>query len=88
PPSPTYVPDPMKLEHRVTVYVLKPVEDREEDPIDYAADVNNDEDEEEEYSKDDNEEQEEHLALVDSTTVASLVVDLVPFAEETEPFET
>ncbi|GKF16330.1 hypothetical protein Tco_0061248, partial [Tanacetum coccineum] len=88
PPSPTYVPDPIELEHHVTVYVPEPVKDLEEDPIDYAADVDDDEDEEEESSKDDNEEQEEHLALADSTVVASLVVDLVPFAEETEPFET
>ncbi|GJT30996.1 hypothetical protein Tco_0911271 [Tanacetum coccineum] len=38
---------------------------------------------EEEY-----EEEEEHLAPADSTAVASPAVDLVPFVEETEPFET
>ncbi|GKA07783.1 hypothetical protein Tco_0687007 [Tanacetum coccineum] len=103
PPSPAYVPDPMELEHHVPVYVLEPVyleylvsstndilvedlgEEPEEDLIDYADD---DEDEEEESSKDDDDEEEEHLAPADSTAVASPAVDLVPSAEETEPFET
>ncbi|GJY85150.1 hypothetical protein Tco_0499176 [Tanacetum coccineum] len=60
--------------------------DLEEDPIDYAADA--DDDEEEESSKDDDDEEEEHLAPADSTAIASSAVDLVPSAEETEPFET
>ncbi|GJZ88185.1 hypothetical protein Tco_0659967 [Tanacetum coccineum] len=59
-----------------------PEEDSEEDPIDYAADT--DDDEEEEESSDDDEEEEEHLA----PAVALSTVDLVPSAEETEPFET
>ncbi|GJW35455.1 hypothetical protein Tco_0058375 [Tanacetum coccineum] len=62
-------------------------------PTDYPADGGDDDDlsgddadnkEEEEASKED---KEEHLAPVDSTNV-SPVVDLVPSAEETEPFET
>ncbi|GKA44327.1 putative reverse transcriptase domain-containing protein [Tanacetum coccineum] len=57
-------------------------EDPEEDPADYPTDRDDDDDEEESE-----EEEEEHLALADSTA-ASLVVDLIPFAEETEPFET
>ncbi|GKC36056.1 hypothetical protein Tco_1048440 [Tanacetum coccineum] len=56
PLSPAYVPDPMKLEHHVSVYFLEPAED----PIDYAADADDDEDED-----------EEHLAPIDSTIVAS-----------------
>ncbi|GJW96858.1 hypothetical protein Tco_0178666 [Tanacetum coccineum] len=72
--SPTYVPDPMELEHHIPVYIPKPVypeyhvsekdpeEDSEEDPIDYAADTDdNKEDEDEEESSDDDKEEEEHL---------------------------
>ncbi|GJT43739.1 hypothetical protein Tco_0952454 [Tanacetum coccineum] len=87
PLSPTYAPDPMELEHRVPVYVPKPVKDLEEDPIDYVVDVNDDEDKEE-SSKDEGDEEEEHLDLANSTAVASPAIDLVPSAEETEPFET
>ncbi|GKE77771.1 hypothetical protein Tco_1543891, partial [Tanacetum coccineum] len=101
-PSPAYVPDPMELEHHVPVYVPKhvypeylvpsdddiPVEDPEEDPIDYVVDADNGEDEEEESSKDDDDDEEEHLAHAGSTVVSSPAVDLVPSAEETEPFET
>ncbi|GKD08044.1 hypothetical protein Tco_1187729, partial [Tanacetum coccineum] len=43
-----------------------------------------DDEDEEEASKED----EEHLASADSTAAASLVVDHVPSADETEPFET
>ncbi|GJX05169.1 hypothetical protein Tco_0191085, partial [Tanacetum coccineum] len=78
PPSPAYVPDPIELEHHVSVYVPEPVyleylvssnddipvEDPKEDPIDYADD---DEDE-------DDDEEEEHLAPADSTAIASPVV--------------
>ncbi|GKD71009.1 hypothetical protein Tco_1325099 [Tanacetum coccineum] len=102
PPLPAYVPDPMELEHHVPVYVPEhvypeylvpsdddiPVEDPEEDPIDYVVDADNGEDEEEESSKDDDDDEEEHLAHAGSTVVSSPAVDLVPSAEETEPFET
>ncbi|GKD94648.1 hypothetical protein Tco_1374485 [Tanacetum coccineum] len=110
PPSPTYVPDLMKLEHNVSVYASEPVyleylvlsdddipmedpeedpkEDLEEDPIDYAANADDDEDEEEESSKDDDDKEEEYLAPADSTAIASPVIDPVPSAVETEPFET
>ncbi|GKD40102.1 hypothetical protein Tco_1260309, partial [Tanacetum coccineum] len=44
--------------------------------------------EEEESSEDDDDEEEEHLAPADSTAIASLAVDPVLSAEETEPFET
>nr|GEZ08748.1 hypothetical protein [Tanacetum cinerariifolium] len=50
---------------------------------DYPGDDAIDEDEE-----DEDEEEEEHLASVDFTTAASLVVDPVPSAKETNPFET
>ncbi|GJT98208.1 hypothetical protein Tco_1093726 [Tanacetum coccineum] len=46
------------------------------------------EDKDEEEASKDEEEKEEHLALADSTTVASLDVDNVPSAEETTPFDT
>ncbi|GJX36928.1 hypothetical protein Tco_0248485, partial [Tanacetum coccineum] len=89
PPSPAYVPDPMKLQHHVPVYVPgHPEKDPEEDPIDYVADAVDDEDEKEESSEDDDDEEEEHLAPTDSTVVASPAVDIVPSAEETDPFET
>ncbi|GKE64789.1 hypothetical protein Tco_1518950, partial [Tanacetum coccineum] len=39
-------------------------------------------------NSDEEDEEEEHLAPANSTDVASPVVDLVPFAEETEPFKT
>ncbi|GKF43906.1 hypothetical protein Tco_0130458, partial [Tanacetum coccineum] len=43
---------------------------------------------EEEASKEDEEEEEEHLALADSSAATSPVMDPVPSAEDTEPFET
>ncbi|GKB06906.1 hypothetical protein Tco_0835139 [Tanacetum coccineum] len=100
PPSPAYVPDHMELDHHVSVYIpehvypkyLVPsdddilVEDQEEDPIDYVADV--DDDEEEESFEDDDDEEEEHLAPTDSTVIASPAIDHVPSAYEIEPFET
>nr|GEW41324.1 putative reverse transcriptase domain-containing protein [Tanacetum cinerariifolium] len=103
PPSPAYVPDPIELEHHVPVYVLKhvyleylvpsdddiPIEEPEEDPINYVADADNDEDgEEASFKDDDEEEEEEHLAPTDSTAIASPAIDHVLSAEETEPFET
>ncbi|GKF28950.1 hypothetical protein Tco_0095292 [Tanacetum coccineum] len=68
--------------------VEDPEEDPEEDPIDYAVDVDDDKDEEEDSFEDDDDEEEEHLAHADPTVVASLAVDPIPSAEETEPFET
>ncbi|GKA84780.1 hypothetical protein Tco_0806434 [Tanacetum coccineum] len=79
------------------------LEDASEDgPTDYPADGEDDDDDDssgddaddedkEEASKEDEdeeEEEEEHLAHADSTAVASPVVDLVPSAKETEPFDT
>nr|GEX58680.1 hypothetical protein [Tanacetum cinerariifolium] len=72
-------------------------EDPKEDPADYPADGGDDDDPEEESSEDDDdddeekeaseeEEDKEHLAPADS--VALPVIDLVPSAKETEPFET
>ncbi|GKA82546.1 hypothetical protein Tco_0789294 [Tanacetum coccineum] len=72
-------------------------EDPEEDHVDYPADRGDDGDDEDESSDDDedddvdiegDEEEEEHLAPADSTTVALLVIDQAPSAEEAEPFET
>nr|GEY84705.1 hypothetical protein [Tanacetum cinerariifolium] len=104
PPLPAYVPDPIKLEHHVPVYIPEPVEDLvddpeeeleeepkedlEEDPVDYVVDADDDEDEEEDSSEDDDDNEEEHLALTESIAVASPAVDLVPSTEETSPFET
>ncbi|GJS38963.1 putative reverse transcriptase domain-containing protein [Tanacetum coccineum] len=89
---PVYIPEPVYPEYLVPsdddIPVEDPEEDPWEDPIDYAADADDDEDEEEESSEDDDDEEEEHLAPADSTVVASPAVDLVPSAEETEPFET
>nr|GEU41601.1 hypothetical protein [Tanacetum cinerariifolium] len=70
----------MELKHHVPVYVSKPVEDPEEDPIDYVADADDDKDDEEESFKDDDDEEEEHLA--------SPAVDLVLSAKVTKSFET
>ncbi|GKE10206.1 hypothetical protein Tco_1413757, partial [Tanacetum coccineum] len=72
-----------------------PEDESEDGPTDYPADRgdNDDDDSSGDDADDENEEEaseeeeEEHLALADSTA-ASLVVDLIPFAEETEPFET
>ncbi|GJW17816.1 hypothetical protein Tco_0025252 [Tanacetum coccineum] len=73
-----------------------PVEDQPYDgPADYPA--NRGDDDDDDSSRDDSEdedeeeaskEEEEHLASADSTAVASPVVDPIPSAEETEPFET
>ncbi|GJU04095.1 zinc finger, CCHC-type containing protein [Tanacetum coccineum] len=94
PLSPAYVPDPMELEHHIPVYVPEPdypeylAPSDDDIPIDYAADADDDEDGDEESSEDDDDEEEEHLAPADSTAIASPNIDLVPSAEETEPFET
>ncbi|GKD88434.1 hypothetical protein Tco_1363941, partial [Tanacetum coccineum] len=62
PPSPAYVPNPMKLEHHSYAADTSPTtpspgyvadSDLEEDQIDYAADAEDDGDEEEESSEDD-----------------------------------
>nr|GEV50442.1 putative reverse transcriptase domain-containing protein [Tanacetum cinerariifolium] len=57
-------------------------DDDDDDDDDSSRDDAEDEDEEEAFEED-----EEHLALTDFTAAASLVVDHVPSAEETEPFE-
>ncbi|GKC97400.1 hypothetical protein Tco_1167675 [Tanacetum coccineum] len=58
------------------------------DDDDSSGDNVDDEDEEEASKEDEEEEEEEHLAPADFTTAASPVIDHVPSAEETEPFET
>ncbi|GJY06822.1 hypothetical protein Tco_0373876, partial [Tanacetum coccineum] len=89
---PVYVIEPVYPEYLVPsdddIPVEDPEEEPEEDPIDYVADADDDEEEEEESSEDDDDEEEEHLAPAYSTVIASLVVDHVPFAEETKPFGT
>ncbi|GKA51152.1 hypothetical protein Tco_0744348 [Tanacetum coccineum] len=66
-----------------------------EDLADYPADAGDDDDDESSVDNDDDdddveedEEEEEHLAHADSTAIASLAVDYVPFAKETKTFET
>ncbi|GKB02568.1 hypothetical protein Tco_0830657 [Tanacetum coccineum] len=77
PLSPAYVPE--------SIIYQRSGGRSEEDPIDYAADTDdNGEDKEEEESSDDEEEEEEHLA----PTIALSSVDPVPSAEETDPFKT
>ncbi|GKA10348.1 hypothetical protein Tco_0689781 [Tanacetum coccineum] len=76
-----------------------PEEDHEEDPANYPAnggddaddesfddDDDDDDDDEEQEALEDDDEKEEHLASTDSSVVHA--VDLVPSAEETEPFKT
>ncbi|GJS31030.1 hypothetical protein Tco_0491650 [Tanacetum coccineum] len=67
-----------------------PVEDLEEDHVDYPADGGDDDDDDDEVEheapKEDENEEEEHLALTDSSDV--LVDDPVPSAKDTEAFET
>ncbi|GJU48649.1 hypothetical protein Tco_1218204 [Tanacetum coccineum] len=77
---------------------VDPEDESEDGPTDYPADRGDDDDDddssrddaddedEEEASEED--EDEDHLAPADSTATASLVVDPVPSAEETDPFET
>nr|GEU94840.1 hypothetical protein [Tanacetum cinerariifolium] len=63
----------------------------DDDDDDSSGDDADDEDEEEASEEDkdeDEDEEEEHLASAESITAASLVVDPVPSAVETEPFET
>nr|GEZ14751.1 hypothetical protein [Tanacetum cinerariifolium] len=76
----------MKLEHYVSVYVLKLVEDPNEDLINYAGDADDDKDKE--SSKDDGDEEEEHLDPTESTAISSPALDPVPSSEEKEPFDT
>nr|GEW82432.1 copia protein [Tanacetum cinerariifolium] len=94
PLSPNYVSGPEYLE-----YLDLSDEESEDGTMDYLADEGDDdddssrddadeEDEEEASEEDEDEEEEEHLALTDSTAAAFLVVDPLPFAEETESFET
>nr|GEZ59062.1 hypothetical protein [Tanacetum cinerariifolium] len=67
-----------------------PADGGDDDDDDSSGDDTDDEDEEEasKEEEDEEEEEEEHLAPTDSTAAASPVVDPVPSAEETEPFET
>nr|GEU36818.1 putative reverse transcriptase domain-containing protein [Tanacetum cinerariifolium] len=69
-----------------------PDEDLKEDPTDYPVDGGDEKEEEESFEDDDDEEEasekgkeKEHLALADSTALR--IIDLVPSAKETEPFE-
>ncbi|GKG11375.1 hypothetical protein Tco_0342775, partial [Tanacetum coccineum] len=72
------------------------LEEDEEDPVDYPVDGRGDDDDDESFDDDDDDddddveedEEEEHLAPADSTVVASLAVDRIPSAEETDPFKT
>nr|GFB52543.1 hypothetical protein [Tanacetum cinerariifolium] len=90
--SPGYVDDSDPLKE-------DPEEDPEEDPIDYPTDGGDDDDKEESSEDDDDEEgeeaskenedvdeEDEHLALADSAALP--VIDPVPSAKETKPFET
>ncbi|GKF69887.1 hypothetical protein Tco_0202944, partial [Tanacetum coccineum] len=75
------------------------LEDESEDgPTNYPVDEGDDDDDDDSFGDDaddedkekafeEEEEEEEHLAPANSTIV-SPVVDLVPFVEETKPFET
>nr|GEW36369.1 hypothetical protein [Tanacetum cinerariifolium] len=97
-PSPDYVPEPDPIFGLCCR--LRSGGGLEEGPIDYAADADDDEQEEgdesfkdenkegEESFEDDDDEEEEHLAPADSIFVASLSLDHVPSAEETESFKT
>nr|GEY25673.1 hypothetical protein [Tanacetum cinerariifolium] len=89
--SPGYIadPDPKK----------DPKDESEDSSTDYPADGGDDDDddssrddaddeEEEEASEEDEDEEEEHLAPADSVAAASPVMDLIPSAKETKPFET
>ncbi|GKF70648.1 hypothetical protein Tco_0203705, partial [Tanacetum coccineum] len=98
PLSLAYVPDPMELEDHPLPADASPdsdPEEGEEDPDEDPADGGDDDDDESSDDDDDDdddddvdEEEEEHLAPADSTAVASPAIDIVPSAEETEPFET
>ncbi|GKA48552.1 hypothetical protein Tco_0741510 [Tanacetum coccineum] len=73
-----------------------PEDESEDGPMDYPADGGDDDDDDSSRDDADDEDKEEafeeeeegHLAHADSTTVASLVVDPVPSAKKTKPFET
>nr|GEX44622.1 hypothetical protein [Tanacetum cinerariifolium] len=71
------------------------LEEDKEDPVDYSTDGGDDDDEsfddgddDDNDVKEDEEEEEENLASAESAAIASPAVDRVPFADETEPFET
>ncbi|GKF63138.1 hypothetical protein Tco_0186586, partial [Tanacetum coccineum] len=57
-----------------------------EDPKEEEEDSSKDDDKEEEEEASEEDQEEEHLALVDFVVLPA--IDLVPLAEETEPFET
>ncbi|GKE31599.1 hypothetical protein Tco_1450921, partial [Tanacetum coccineum] len=63
-------------------------DDDDDDDDDSSGDDADDEDEGEASEEDEEEEEEKHLALTDSTAAASPIVGPVPFAEETELFDT
>nr|GEX08696.1 putative reverse transcriptase domain-containing protein [Tanacetum cinerariifolium] len=67
-----------------------PMEDQEDPEEDPTEGGDNDDDESSSNDDDDDveEDEEEHLAPADSTVVASLTVDHIPFTEKTEPFDT
>ncbi|GJT78244.1 hypothetical protein Tco_1044969, partial [Tanacetum coccineum] len=73
-----------------------PKDESEDGPMDYPVNKGDDDDDDssrddaddEDEEEDKEEEEEEHLASADSTAAASPVVNPVPSAEETEPFET
>nr|GEU30549.1 hypothetical protein [Tanacetum cinerariifolium] len=86
PPSPDYVLEAEYLEHLVPSDVEAPMEDQ---PLpDDASPAGLSPGYEDESTEDDDDEEEKHLAPADSTAVASLAMDPVPSAEETELFET
>nr|GEU63201.1 reverse transcriptase domain-containing protein [Tanacetum cinerariifolium] len=90
PPTSEYVPDPIELKDHAPGRIRRILE---VDPADYLADggddgdSSNDDDDDDDVEVDEKED-EEHLAHVDSTTVASPAINHVPFAKETQPFET
>ncbi|GKA14882.1 hypothetical protein Tco_0694528 [Tanacetum coccineum] len=96
PLSPDYVPGPEYPEYLAPSDEEVPIEDQPyaaaDSPIAlslcYVGDADDEYDEEAFEEDRDEEEEEEHLAPADSIVVASIVVDPVPSAEETEPFET
>ncbi|GKB29856.1 hypothetical protein Tco_0869257, partial [Tanacetum coccineum] len=95
PLSPDYVPGPEYPEYLAPSDEEVPIEDQPyaaaDSPIALSLCYGDADDEydEEAFEEDrDEEEEEEHLPPADSIVVASIVVDPVPSAEETKPFET
>ncbi|GKB10515.1 hypothetical protein Tco_0844438 [Tanacetum coccineum] len=92
--SPDYVPGPEYPEYFAPSDEEVPIENQPYAVVDspislslgYVVDSNPEEDSEDGPEEEASKEEDEHLALVDS--VVALVVDHVPFSEETEPVET